>query len=79
MPAENLTTIIIQKIAQIVFDLVNPPTVVKEYYKYHTEFDTESQDKLKMIQGSLQSATKEIGNIVSAVANTGSSALLNSL
>ena len=68
-----------QEIARIVFDSANIPKLVKEYYKYHAEFDTESQDKLKMLQGSLQSVTKKIDNIVSAVANTGSSALLNSL
>ncbi len=76
---EYLETFIMQEIARIVFDSANIPKLVKEYYKYHAEFDTESQDKLKMLQGSLQSVTKKIDNIVAAVANTGSSALLNSL
>ena len=76
---EYLETFIMQEIARIVFDASNIPKLVKEYYKYHAEFDTESQDKLKMLQGSILSVTKKIDNIVSAVANTGSSALLNSL
>lgn len=76
---EYLETFIMQEIARIVFDPSNVPKLVKEYYKYHEEFDTESADQIRMLNASLQTVSKKIDNIVSAVANTGSSALLNSL
>ena len=68
-----------QEISKIIFDELNSEKVVKEYYKYHTSFDSESIEKLKQLNGSLQVINKKIDNVVSAVASTGSSALLSSL
>ena len=43
------------------------------------KFDTESDEKIRILQGSLNSINKKIDNIITAVANTGSSSLLSSL
>ena len=76
---EYLETFIMQEISKIIFDELNGEKVVKEYYKYHTTFDGESVKKLRQLNGSLQAINKKIDNIISAVASTGSSALLSSL
>lgn len=76
---EYLETFVMQEIAHIVFDDANIKSLVNEYYKYHSSFDSESIEKLQLLNGSLQAITKKIDNIVAAVANTGSSALLSSL
>ena len=76
---EYLETFVMQEISRMIFDELDAEKIVKEYYKYHTTFDEESTNKLKQLNGSLQSINKKIDNIISAVANTGSSALLSSL
>lgn len=76
---EYLETFIMQEISKIIFDEMNAEKVVEEYYKYHTTFDEESVNTLKQLNGSLEILNKKIDNIVAAVANTGSSALLSSL
>ncbi len=68
-----------QEISKIIFDEMNAEKVVEEYYKYHTSFDEESINTLKQLNASLEILNKKIDNIVAAVANTGSSALLSSL
>ena len=76
---EYLETFVMQEISRMIFDELDAEKIVKEYYKYHTTFDEESTNKLKQLNGALQSINKKIDNIISAVANTGSSALLSSL
>ena len=76
---EYLETFIMHEIERIVFDEANIPKLVREYYKYHSDSDEESNEAIRLLNASLQSVTKKIDNIVSAVANTGSSALLSSL
>ncbi|MBQ2272847.1 MAG: recombinase family protein [Clostridia bacterium] len=76
---EYLETFVMQEISRMIFDELDAEKIVAEYYKYHTTFDEESTNKLKQLNGALQSINKKIDNIISAVANTGSSALLSSL
>ena len=76
---EYLEIFVMQEISRMIFDELDAEKIVAEYYKYHTTFDEESTNKLKQLNGALQSINKKIDNIISAVANTGSSALLSSL
>ena len=76
---EYLETFVIQEISNLIFDELNAERVVKEYYKYHSAFDVDSINKLKQLNGSLNSMNKKIDNIIAAVAESGSSALLSSL
>ncbi len=76
---EYLETFVLQEIEKIVFNHKNVSEVVENYYKYHQKFDTESDEKIRILQGALNSINKKIDNIITAVANTGSSSLLSSL
>ncbi len=76
---EYLETFVLREIARVVFDAASIPKLVKAYEKYHKEFDREGTDELRLLESSVKSVTKKIDNIIAAVANTGSSALLHSL
>ena len=52
-----------QEIEKIVFNHKNVSEVVENYYKYHQKFDTESDEKIRVLQGSLNSINKKIDNI----------------
>ncbi len=76
---EYLETFVLHEIARLVFDAASIPKLVKAYEKYHKEFDREGADELRLLESSVKSVTKKIDNIIAAVANTGSSALLQTL
>ena len=76
---EYLESFIMREIERLVFDESNIASVVKEYYKYHSSFDSESTEALKMLNASILEISRKIDNIINAVANTGSSALLSTL
>ena len=68
-----------REIERLVFDESNIASVIKEYYKYHSAFDSESTETLKLLNASILEISRKIDNIINAVANTGSSALLSTL
>ncbi len=70
---------IFKEVAKIIFDDSNIEALVEDYYKYHSTFDTETTDAINNHKHRLDSVEKKISNIINAVAQSGSTALLESL
>jgi len=76
---EYIEDFVMKELVQIIFNDSRIPILVEKYKKFHKQSDSESMKKLELMHKNKQNIEINIKNIVIAVANSGSTSLLNAL
>ncbi len=76
---QAIEAFVLETLADFIFDEEKIPLILSRYQKYLEEKDSGKAESLKRMNKELSSLDRQIENIVSVIANTGSDALLSKL
>ncbi len=76
---QAIEAFVLETLAEFIFDEEKIPLILSRYQEYLEEKDSGKAESLKRMKKELSSLDRQIENIVSVIANTGSDALLSKL